>query len=247
MNKPNQPKFDNVNYQKDYYKKHSELLKERRRQRYQRTQKRTAQKSLAFEHSLYNAASIKVLMSLKDYTEYSREKKKLWADVVWTLKDIAENINFADIVQLQKLELLIGKLVRDYYETAKAESKRLESNWTSLNTEEQNRLIRYWGMEKARQEKALASKLESLEWRGEYFEKEIERAKFHEERGKVNCECWQCQQQIEAQAERSRELEEFYEEKEEKIECANCGKKVKPSQWNEEADTCKKCVKEFED
>jgi len=34
-----------------------------------------------------------------------------------------------------------------------------------------------------------------LEKQGDSYIKEIERAKFHEERGKINCECYACEEQ----------------------------------------------------
>ncbi|CAG8772103.1 9876_t:CDS:2, partial [Ambispora leptoticha] len=47
-------------------------------------------------------------------------------------------------------------------------------------------LVRY---EKARIENGYIEETEQLERQSQEYLKEIERAKFHEERGKINCEC----------------------------------------------------------
>ncbi len=97
----------------------------------------------------------------------------------------------------------------------------------------------------------LVANLEEIEKQGLRDEKEIERAKFHEERGKVGCDCWLCQQQKEAQKElavkKEREREVFLKEGEEDdlVKCVECMRKVKKSQRDEEADACKRCAREF--
>jgi len=224
----------------EYY--HANKAKRRAQQNtnYQRKKELTEKQRKEMEHSLYNAESIKVLMSWREYTELSKEKKKSWADFVWTLEDIVKNINFADVTQLQKLELLAGNLIRDYRYIGKVASK-IKSDWKVLTEKEQNKLVKYWALEKVRREKALVDKIEEFVKQGESYEKEIELAKFHEERGKVKCECWQCQEQKKIRSELK--VEQRKEEPKEKIECGECGKFVSLSSWNEEAGACKKCVK----
>jgi hypothetical protein len=58
---------------KSYYQKHKEQIKARQQARYQ-SQKQQAQSQT---NSLYQANSIKVLLSLQDYTELNPQKHKL--------------------------------------------------------------------------------------------------------------------------------------------------------------------------
>ncbi|CAH1763246.1 3356_t:CDS:2, partial [Entrophospora sp. SA101] len=55
--------------------------------------------------------------------------------------------------------------------------------------------------EKVRKENELTTKLEEQEKQGKSYEKEIELAKFHEERGKIKCDCYSCEAQKEIQTE----------------------------------------------
>jgi len=70
-------------------------------------------------------------------------------------------------------------------------------------------------------------------------------AKFHEERGKVNCKCWQCEQKAvfskEVKAKIKKEIEEL-EPETEKGECLICGKL---KELDEEG-ACKKCEGDVE-
>ena len=58
---------------KDYYQRNKEVKKAKRKERYA---KQKEQEQLSAQ-KLYQANSIKVLMSLKEYTELNREKMKL--------------------------------------------------------------------------------------------------------------------------------------------------------------------------
>jgi len=170
---------------KDYYQRNKEIKKAKQKQQEQLS----AQKH-------YQANSIKVLLTLKEYTELNREKMKLWCDFMWTIQ-VCQKTGFFDIIQIQKLEQLAGNLTRDYYQTAKSKSK---SSWNSFSEEEKSKLIKYWGREKIRKEQELAQQLAEQEQQGQLWEKELERslwtfnkdqelAKFHEERGKIKCSC----------------------------------------------------------
>lgn len=219
----------------NYYQKN----KEKRRiqsQEYRAKVKKQAQLS-AQKH--YRANSIKVLLTLKEYTELNQAKRKLWYDFMWTIQDCQKS-GFYDIIQIQKLEQLAGNLTRDYYQTAKTKNK---SSWNSLSEKEQSKLIKYWGQEKARKEQELAENLTEQEQQGQLWEKELEMAKFHEERGKIKCECWQCEKEKELQAEIKEQITNDSEEKE-KEQCSEC------QQWfkevDEESGVCGKCLKKFE-
>jgi len=52
-------------------------------------------------------------MSFKEYTELSPQKRKLWADFNWTLKDCQKAIKegLGDFTTIMKLEQVIGKLL----------------------------------------------------------------------------------------------------------------------------------------
>ena len=63
------PKKEPKQVYKDYYQRNKESEKAKRKERYAK------QKELAQKH--YQANSIKVLLTLKEYTELNREKMKL--------------------------------------------------------------------------------------------------------------------------------------------------------------------------
>lgn len=190
-----------------YYQKNKEKLKFQRRDKYQqdkeaekakrkqRYDKKKNQAQLATQQAwgkYYEAENIQILMSLKQYTELNKDKMKLWADFNWTLKDCKEDIH--DIVAVMKLREVADNLVRDYWETAKKEIRKGKS-WNIISEEQQQKLIKYWGREKARIENGYIDTEEQLERQSQEYLKEIELAKFHEERGKKGCECWQCEEQ----------------------------------------------------
>lgn len=51
-----------------------------------------------------------------------------------------------------------------------------------MSEKAKSKLIKYWGREKVRKEQELTEKLAEQEKQGESYEKELELAKFHEER-----------------------------------------------------------------
>ena len=229
------PKKEPKQVYKDYYQRNKETKKAKRKERYA---KQKEQEQLT-KQKHYQANSIKVLLTLKEYTELSREKHKLWLDFMWTIQDCQKG-GFFDIIQIQKLEQLAGNLNRDYYQTAKSKNK---SSWNSLTEKEQSKLIKYWGREKARKEQELADNLTEQEQQGQLWEKELELAKFHEERGKIKCECWQCAKQKEVQREIKEQLFSD-QDKPEKEQCSECKQWVK--EVDEESGVCGKCLKKFE-
>ena len=81
---------------------------------------------------------------------------------------------------------------------------------------------------------AINEGLEEISKKSEGLEKEIEIAKFHEERGKIKCECWQCGLN-KPQAE---------EKTEGKQQCSDCGKWVK--NLDEENGVCKSCLSSYQ-
>jgi hypothetical protein len=181
-----------------------------------------------------------VLLSLKEYTELNREKMKLWYDFNWTIQD-CQKTGFYDIIQIQKIEQLAGNLNRDYYQTAKSKSK---SSWNSLSEKEKEKLIKYWAREKARKEQELADKLAEQEKQGETWEKDLELAKFHEERGKIKCECYDCENRKEIQGEIKEKMLNGDERKLAKEQCSECKKWVK--KVDKENGVCGGCMGKFE-
>lgn len=187
-------------------------------------------------------------MSLKEYTELNKEKHKLYADFCWTLQDCQKGIN--DIIPIMKLAQMADNLIRDYWETAKKEIKK-GKNWNLLDYDQQQKLIRYWGYEKARIENGYISEEERLARQSRGYLKEIELAKYHEERGKKGCECWSCeetnkikkavineQKKIIADYEAEQKKSGDYETETVRGECGNCGEYKKV---DSDSGLCKKC------
>lgn len=231
------------NYQKNKAKRNDQA-KTRYQQQKEQDQLSTKQEQAKY----YSAESIRVLMSLKNYTELNKEKMKLWADFNWTLKDCVESIN--DIVAVMKLRETAETLINDYWETAKREIRK-GKNWNSLTEEQQSRLIKYWGREKARIENGYLDTAEQLARKGQEYEKELELAKFHEERGKKGCGCWNCEESNKIKKEVIKERKKIidgyeaeqkksgdYETETVKGECGNCGEYKKV---DSDSGLCKKC------
>jgi hypothetical protein len=170
----------------------------------------------------------------------NREKMKLWYDFNWTIQD-CQKTGFYDIIQIQQLEQLAGNLTRDYYQTAKSKSK---SSWNSLNEQEQSKLIKYWGLEKARKQQELADKLAEQEQQGQLWKKELELAKFHEERGKIKCSCYDCENKKEKQGKIKKKMLNDEVKKDQKEQCSECQQWVKAV--DEDSGVCGKCVGKFE-
>ena len=69
-------------------------------------------------------------------------------------------------------------------------------------------------------ENGYIDELERLEIKGKQHEKDIELAKFHEERGKVKCECYQCEEKkqvrVELKAEQKKIIDDYEQGRTEK-------------------------------
>jgi hypothetical protein len=79
-------------------------------------------------------------MSLQEYTELNADKRKLWADFCWTLKDTQAGVN--SIIEIMKVRESADNLIRDFWATAKKETAEGQ-NWNELSEEKQERLISY--------------------------------------------------------------------------------------------------------
>jgi hypothetical protein len=229
---------------KEYYQKNKEHKKQQRKERYQQQKKQEELIAKQIQAKYYGAEAIKILMTFKEYIELSKEKMQLWKDFNWTFQDCQAAIKegLGDIVAIMKLEQVANKLMRDYWETAKAEEKQRSKNWNSLDYDQQQRVIRYWGYEKTRIENGYIDEAERLERKSQQYLKEIESAKFHEERGKDKCPCYQCQESKQIQGKIKEQL--FKEDKTEKEQCPECKKWVK--ELDEEAGVCKSCKRKYE-
>jgi hypothetical protein len=224
------------NYQKNKGKK-----KQQRRERYQQQKELAEQQQTEQQSKYYGAEAFKILMSLKEYTELNQEKRKLWLNFMWTFKDLNKLGTPHDIIQVMKLREDAENLINDYWTTAKNEIKKGKS-WNSLDYDQQQRLIKYWGYEKARIKNNYISEEERLEKQSQAYLKEIELTKFHEERGKVKCLCYQCQESKRIQSEIKAEL--FKESQVEKEQCPECNRWVK--ELDEESGVCRKCLSKYE-
>ena len=164
---------------------------------------------------------------------------------MWTFKDL-NKIGISNIIEVMRLRELAENLINDYWETVRNEIKKGKS-WNSLNQDQKDRLIRYWGYEKARIENNYLDTAEQLERKSQEYLKEIELAKFHEERGKKGCKCWQCKEKAtirkEVKAKIRKEIEEHDRQSgSEKEECPGCGKlRV----LDEENGVCKRCLEDY--
>ncbi|CAI2180937.1 661_t:CDS:1, partial [Funneliformis geosporum] len=72
--------------------------------------------------------------------------------------------------------------------------------------------------EKARRENNYLTEAERLEKQSQEYLKEIELAKFHEERGKIKCECYQCEAQKEIQQEVKAKVKEEVRQAEKELD-----------------------------
>jgi len=226
------------------YQKNKEQRKEKRRVRYQQQKKQEELSIKQQQAKYYQAEAIKILMSFKEYTELNKEKRKLWIDFNWTLKNCANDIKegFGNIVSIMKLEQVANKLVCDYWDTAKSKERRKSKSWNVLDYDQQQKLTRYWGYEKARIENGYIDTAEQLETQSQTYLKDLESVKFHEQRGKIKCECYRCAESQRIQGEIKKEL--FKEDKTEKEQCPECKKWVK--ELDEESEVCKSCKKKYE-
>jgi hypothetical protein len=232
-----------MTWKKEYNQKRQTYLAQKQRQRRQKIKEQSALSTQQQSAKYYQAEAIKVLISFKEYTELNQTKRKLWLDFNWTLQDCQKSFKqgYADIVFIMKLAQVADNLIRDFWETAKSEAKQKSKSWNSLGEKEKSRLIKYWGYEKTRIENGYIEEEERLARQSQEYCKEIELAKFHEERGKIKCDCYACTEQKKI---RTKIQKEFYNDEPEKpsqevkSECGNCYqyKKVDPdSGW------CQKC------
>ena len=236
---------------KEYYQKNKEKKKEQQRINYAKKKEQSQQQQKEQLSKYYTAEAFKILIPFKEYTELNKEKKQLWLDFNWTFKDCQESIKegYANVVAIMKLEQVANKLVRDYWDTAKSEERQKGKSWNSLSEEEQQRLIKYWGYEKARVENGYLNEEERLEKQSKTYSKEIELAKFHEERGKVKCSCYACEEKKEIQKQiktKWKQELDSYDQKQgsEKEQCPECSKWVK--ELDEEAGVCRSCKRKYE-
>lgn len=219
------------------YQKNKERKKQQRKERYADQKKQEQLQA----NQYYQASNIKILLSLKEYTKLNKEKRKLWLDFTATLHQLNQSIT--TIEEIMRLEQLAGQLIKDYRETATGKVRPGIRNWNTLTEEQQAKLIKYWGREKARIENNLLTTAEGLEQEGEEYEKDIELAKFHEQRGKIKCDCYSCAEQKKIQGAIKAEIAQESEVKA-KVQCPECQKWVK--KLDEESGVCKNCTKKYE-
>ena len=126
------PKSRQQIYQENYQKNKD---KKKAQQKLNYAKKKEKEKKQLNKY--YQASSIKILMSFKEYINLNKEKHKFWLDFQWTLKECVENIH--GVIDIMKLRELADNLIRDYQETAKNEIKK-GKNWNLLNYDQQQKL-----------------------------------------------------------------------------------------------------------
>src|SRR6185295_15991589 len=86
-NVPEEHKKSKQQIDKEYYQKNKERKKEQQKENYAKKKEQeqliTKQQSAKY----YGAEAIKILMTFGEYTELSKEKRQLWLDFNWTMKD----------------------------------------------------------------------------------------------------------------------------------------------------------------
>jgi hypothetical protein len=259
----NSPKKSRQQIYQENYQKNKEKKKQQQKERYYRQKELEQNQQKEVLSKYYEAEAIRILMSFKEYTELNKEKRQLWVDFNWTLNDCKKAFSegFGNEVAVMKLAQVADKLVRDFWKTAKAEKRRKVKSWNSLDYDEKQKLIRYWGYEKARVENSYIDTEERLERQSNDYLKEIERAKFHEERGKINCDCSQCQfereihNEVKAKIKKEKKAAakwwaDYHQENEKseaeyiRADCANCYEEKRVSV---ESGLCRKCEREAEE
>src|SRR5436305_1861338 len=75
--KPTPPKSRQQIYQENY-QKNKEKKKAQQKERYNRKKEQTEKQDQQQLNKYYGAEAIKVLKSLKEYTELNQEKRKIW-------------------------------------------------------------------------------------------------------------------------------------------------------------------------
>jgi hypothetical protein len=86
---------------------------------------------------------------------------------------------------------------------------------------------------------------EQLDQQGKEQEKELEMRKFHEERGKIKCECWQCEVKQEFRKEIKQEQNKRKKaEQAERLRCEGCNKLVE--ELEEVSGVCSSCAEKYE-
>jgi len=111
---------------KEYYQKNKEKRNAQEKERYAKKKKQTELNTREQLGKYYGAEAIKILMSLKEYTELNQDKRKKWLDFIWTFKDL-NKAGFYDIIQIMKIREEAEKLANDYWDTAKNEVKKGKS------------------------------------------------------------------------------------------------------------------------
>lgn len=195
----NQPKRNRQEYSANRYqlKKqeyHNWYLKRKENKKAQKEQQ--AQLLREKNKRYYGAESIKVLLSLKEYTELNKDTRKTWLDFNKTFKDLNE-IGINNIIEIMTLRELSDILINDYLKTTKQIKTDKIRHWNLLTPEQQNKLIKHWAKIKVQQEQAFNIYKELLDNEAITNEKElsqqIEILKHHETRGLKGCKCWHCQ------------------------------------------------------
>lgn len=179
-----------MTWKKEYNQKRQAYLSQKQRERRQKIKGR-------INNKYYEADSVQVLITFAEYTKLSKGKR-LWSDFSATLHEIQQGVS--SIIEIMKLRESANNLIRNYRDTAHGKIKEVE-HWNNLTDNQQQRLIEYWSRERVRKKNHLTAVLTQQTQDAKQHEKEIERAKYHEERGKENCHCYYCEEKRQIQEE----------------------------------------------
>jgi len=224
-----------MTWKKEYNQKRQAYLTDKQRQRRQKIKAQITNQDQIQFNKYYQANSIQVLITFVGYTEL-KKGQKLWSDFSQTLHDIQQGVS--SIVEIMKLREIADHLIKDYWDTAHGKVKASE-HWSHLTDDQQQHLIKYWSRERVRKEKNLATALEQQTQAAQQYEKEIQRAKYHEERGKENCHCSYCEQKRALRAEVEAEREQMWKD----YEKADRAKEKKEKGKKRVKDYCMGCSK----
>lgn len=253
MLRPKTPTKDQEYYH-NYYQLNKDKKKQQQRDNYHRKQAQEAREkaqrekeTLELAPSLYHAHNIKILLDFKTYTELTRGKQA-WLNFTNTLQNLHDQ--GADLVSIMRLEQAAHNLIQDYNITAK-QAGGIKRRWNQLSQEKQNRLLKYWARERILDDETLNGKFQAWDRKAEREEKALEMLKYHEERGKIKCQCWQCQAEKRATQSAQATADEYFtepESHEERTEVlSDCGQCGENKRVDVESGLCRKCERESDE
>jgi hypothetical protein len=161
-------------------------LKAKQKERYSKIK----EKEESIEN-VYNEKSIDVLLSLKDYTNLSKQQKSYWLNFSWTLAKL--NNGIADITEVQELVKRGEQLISDYWIFDQQKATKSKKRWDALSEDERSKFVSFLSQKRVEFEDKLQEKELSKEEKSKMFRKEIvhwlDDISYHETRGRIDYDC----------------------------------------------------------